>query len=166
MPTCRICNKKGLFLTVNIDHVCSACEQKARFVLQENLRLYNNSRISLNDPANPGEVKRCIQDIRAVLNQLIVLEKKNLLSRKNTMPTELLAQLEDQHDIFYLDCFEDDFNALVTQVSSMKVKKYQIARIDKFIDECNKYKVDLKNENSLGELIFKAMMLKNSLSEG
>lgn len=166
MPTCRICGKKGLFLTVNQFQICKDCETRARLVLQENLRLYNNAIIYLEDPANPEEIIRSIQEARVALKQLISLENKNLLSKNHTPPSELSRRFEEQTDKFYLDYFDYEFKALVTQVTGMKIKRYQVERIDKFLAKCNKHKEDLKDKNCLGDLIFKAMMLKKTISDG
>ena len=164
MATCAFCGKSGIFLTVDKAHLCSTCSPKVREGARANLKIYNDSMIYIKEPANPGEVKRCAMDIRAVLKQLIVLENKNLFSHENTMPSELLRQFEADLDQYYLDCFQRDFNELATQVANMKVKRYQVAKIEKFMELCDKYKSELKDDKALEGIISKVEKLKLTYS--
>lgn len=121
MAICKYCGKSGLLLSINKNSLCKNCDPIVTDLFKKTQYDLRTNQIYLDDPANPEDLHRTINDIRSSLNILIELKNKGILTNDSN-PEDLLNTLEIKHDSYYKELFQWEFDQLAIKVANMKVK--------------------------------------------
>lgn len=132
MAVCKRCGKNAPFGRLNEFGLCANCIHETNGLLYDVERSVANNLIYLKDPANTEDLTRTIRDLT---NNYITLSQLSVFGvlGHDKKPKDTLHILEENHDQYYIHLAKQEGKIIEDEVNNLQRKKYQYAKIEKFI---------------------------------
>jgi len=153
MSECKLCGKKGLFVSVNSFGLCSNCAPRVAIDVQQRVRIIIDCLRLISESKNlETRISRCdilIQHATALKQY----EDKGISTLENNiLPSKLIERYSNTKDTLILEALNDEFEQLVAKSEIIKSISTIINNASKILLKVNEMKKQLNNKDKLNEV--------------
>jgi hypothetical protein len=165
MPTCKYCGKSGFFLSVSSDGLCTECLKVIKPILENNIRIINES-IELIEKSNNYKTRlsRCDLILR-ISKSLLEYEKRNIPVIKPP-PSKFISIYANKRDTIILESLKVDTDKAKAKFEMATSPNEKIKEIDKVLLKIQDYKKEINNVTHINKIETELNRIRNELQSG
>jgi hypothetical protein len=139
MAQCKLCNKKGLFLSVNQTGLCKYCNVKFQSAMHNNMRRLQDCENLIETSKNPKTISGRLDFLIELLLELKVFEDKNIPVLTHPIQ-ELIVDKSSASNERLLNILNLKFLTAKEKADKVKSEKAKQNVTDKFTSEAIDFK--------------------------